>query len=325
MKKTKIKSVLLLGGLGFIGFNLSKDLLEKGFDITIVDSKNSSSGYNEFHLISLKKEKVNIIEESIGNAEKFKENIKNADCIVDLAALISHSDSMKNPLFDLENNTVEHIKFLEVLKNYRNKKVIYLSTRQIYGKQEKFPVDENSLINPVDVNGINKYTTEMYYSLYSKYYGLNLTILRLSNIYGEGMHIRDKRLSFIGWFFNRVITNNPIELYGDGSNLRDLLYVKDLVKTIYNAIMSDHTGVFNVGSDNSYSLKVIAEKLVKLNPKSSIIFIPFPEELKNIDIGSFRTDNTKVKELLNHKEETSIDEGLKNTYEYFQKYKGYYL
>ncbi|MEO0238297.1 MAG: NAD-dependent epimerase/dehydratase family protein, partial [candidate division WOR-3 bacterium] len=147
----------------------------------------------------------------------------------------------------------------------------------------------------------------------------------LSNIYGEGMHIRDKRLSFIGWFVNRVITNNPIELYGDGSILRDLLYVKDLVKTLYNAMVSDSSGIFNVGSDNSYSLKAIAEKLVKLNPKSSLIFIPFPEELKNIDIGSFRTDNSKVKELLNHKEETSIDEGLKNTYEYFQKYKGYYL
>ncbi|MEO0304049.1 MAG: NAD-dependent epimerase/dehydratase family protein [candidate division WOR-3 bacterium] len=325
MKKAKIKSVVLLGGLGFIGFNLTKHLLEKDLDITIVDSKNTSSGYNEFHLLSLKKEKVSIIEESMGNAEKFKEIIKNADCIVDLAALISHSDSMKNPLFDLENNTVEHIKFLEVLKKYKNKKVVYLSTRQIYGKQDKFPVDENSSINPVDVNGINKYTTEMYYSLYSKYYGFNLTILRLSNIYGEGMHIRDKRLSFIGWFVNRVITNNPIELYGDGSILRDLLYVKDLVKTLYNAMVSDSSGIFNVGSDNSYSLKAIAEKLVKLNPKSSLIFIPFPEELKNIDIGSFRTDNSKVKELLNHKEETSIDEGLKNTYEYFQKYKGYYL
>lgn len=325
MKKTKIKSVVLLGGLGFIGFNLSKYLIEKDLDIAIVDSKNGSSGFNEFHLISLKKERVSIIEESIGNAEKFKDIVKNADCIVDLAALISHSDSMRNPLFDLENNTVEHIKFLEVLKNYKNKKVIYLSTRQVYGKQDKFPVDENSSINPVDVNGINKYTTEMYYSLYSKYYGFTLTILRLSNIYGEGMHVRDKRLSFIGWFINRAITNNPIELYGDGSNLRDLLYVKDLVKTIYNAIISDNNGIFNVGSDNFYSLKVIAEKLVKLNPKSSIIYIPFPEELKNIDIGSFRTDNSKVKELLKHKEETSVDEGLKSTYEYFQKYKGYYL
>uniref|UniRef100_A0A7C3NDH2 NAD-dependent epimerase/dehydratase family protein n=1 Tax=candidate division WOR-3 bacterium TaxID=2052148 RepID=A0A7C3NDH2_UNCW3 len=325
MKKLKIKSALLLGGLGFIGYNLSKYLIENGVDVTIIDSKNGSSGYNEFHMINLRKEKINIIEDSIGNVEKYKDQIKNTDCVVDLAALISHSDSMKNPLFDIENNTIEHIKFLEVFKSFKNKKVVYISTRQVYGKQEKFPVDESSNVNPVDVNGINKYATEMYYSLYSRYYGFPLTILRLSNIYGEGMHIKDKRLSFIGWFLNRVITNNPIELYSDGSTLRDLLYVKDLVRTIYNSMIVENTGIFNVGSDYSYSLKSIAEKLVKLNPKSSIIYIPFPDEIKNIDIGSFKPDNSKAKEFLNHKEETLLDEGLKNTYEYYQKYKGYYL
>ncbi|HAF06839.1 MAG: Uncharacterized protein XD76_0946 [candidate division TA06 bacterium 32_111] len=325
MKKLKIKSVLLLGGLGFIGYNLSKYLLEKGLNVTILDSKNVSSGYNDFHLINLKKERVNVIEDSIGNAEKYKEQIKNSDCVVDLAALISHYDSMRSPLFDIENNTIEHIKFLEVLKNFKNKKVIYISTRQVYGRQEKFPVDENSNLNPIDVNSINKYTTEMYYSLYSRYYGFPLTILRLSNIYGEGMHIKDKRLSFIGWFFNRVITNNPIELYSDGSTLRDLLYVKDLVRTIYNSILVESTGIFNVGSENSYPLKFIAEKLVKLNPKSSIIYVPFPDELKSIDIGSFKPDISKAKEFLNHKEETTLEEGLKNTYDYYQKYKGYYL
>lgn len=325
MKTKKIRSVLITGGLGFIGFNLTQFFIQNGLEVFVLDSKNENSGYNEFHLLTLKKKGLTIIEETMGNIHKHREILKNVDSVVDLAGLVGHLDSMKNPIADIENNTVEHIRFLENIKGSKISKIVYTSTRQVYGKQEKMPVDENATVKPLDFNGINKYSTESYYSIYSKYLNFDIVILRLSNIYGEGMHIRDKRLSFLGWFMNRVVTNNPIEIFGDGLNVRDLLYVGDLVNTIYNSLVLDVSGIFNVGSDKTYTLKRIAEILVDLNPKSSIIYVPFPDDLKNIDIGSFITDNSKAKNLLKHRENVTIEEGLKKTYEYFQKYKGYYL
>lgn len=326
MNKTrKISSVLVTGGEGFIGFNISKLLSEKGYEVTVLDSENSMSGYNPFHRIMLEKLNVRIITDSIGNISKYDKQVKNAGAIINCAALISHIDSMKNPILDIENNTIEQIKFISYVKQFQNKKIIYTSTRQVYGRQEQLPVKETSAVNPMDSNGINKYTSELYYTLYSRIYSLNIIILRLTNIYGPGMHIKDKRLSFIGWFLNRCITNNPIELYGNGLQKRDMLFVTDLCDTLYKAMLSDFKGIVNVGSDISLTLKDIAEIIKENNPKVNILKVSFPEEIKKIDIGSFHTDNTLAKKILGHKENISIQEGIKITIDYYNKYKGYYL
>lgn len=326
MKKTKkIERVLITGGEGFIGFNLAKFLNELKHEVTVIDSENPMSGYNKFHSASLEKLGVRIIRDTIGNISKHEQAVKSSDAVVNCAALISHLDSMKNPILDIENNTIEQIKFIDFIKQFPQKRLIYTSTRQIYGRQEKFPVREDSPINPVDSNGINKYTTELYYTLYSRLYGMNSAVLRLTNIYGPGMHIRDKRLSFIGWFMNRAVTNNPIELYGDGGQSRDMLHVNDLCRTILSALESDYKGIVNVGSDNPVTLRDIAFILREKNPKVTILNISFPEEIKKIDIGDFSTDNTLAKKLFSHKESVDIREGLSDAYEYYTKYKGYYL
>ena len=324
-RSKKISSVLIAGGEGFIGYNLSRLMAEKGYEVTILDSENKMSGYNPFHRTMLEKLDVRIITDTIGNISKYENLVKSAGAIINCAALISHIDSMKNPILDIENNTIEQIKFIDYIKQFQNKKIVYTSTRQVYGKQDSFPVKESAAVNPVDSNGINKYTSELYYSLYSRIYSMDTIILRLTNIYGPGMHIRDKRLSFIGWFLNRCITNNPIELYGDGMQKRDMLYVSDLCETILNAMISDYRGIVNVGSDTPVTLKKIASIIHENNPKVTMLNINFPDEIKKIDIGSFQTDNTLAKKILNHEEKITIEEGIKNTIEYYNKYKGYYL
>ncbi|MGE3062439.1 MAG: NAD-dependent epimerase/dehydratase family protein [bacterium] len=324
-KSKKIVSVLVAGGEGFIGYNLSRHLSERGYEVTVIDSENPMSGFNRFHRSSLEKINVRIIKDTIGNISKYEDAVKKADAIFNCAALISHLDSIKNPILDIENNTIEQIRFIDFIKQYPKKRIIYTSTRQVYGRQEKFPVREDAPVNPVDSNGINKYTTELYYTLYSKLYSLNSAVLRLTNIYGPGMHIRDKRLSFIGWFMNRCVTNNPIELYGEGRQMRDMLYIDDLCATLASAMESDCKGIVNVGSDNSVSLREIAEILKENNPKISILNINFPEEIKKIDIGDFSTDNTLAKKFFNHAEKISLREGLNKTVEYYNKHKGYYL
>ncbi|MDD3803847.1 MAG: NAD-dependent epimerase/dehydratase family protein [bacterium] len=324
-KQKQVRSVLVTGGEGFIGYNLSKRLAEKNFEVTVIDSENPMSGFNPLHRTNLEKQNVRIIKDTIGNISKHEQSVKKCDAVINCAALISHLDSMKNPISDIENNTIEQIKFVDFMKQYPQKRIIYTSTRQVYGKQEKFPVKESAPINPVDSNGINKYTTELYYSLYSNIYSLNSLVLRLTNIYGPGMHIRDKRLSFIGWFINRCVTNNPIELYGEGSQKRDMLYIDDLCDTLISSLNSDYRGTVNVGSDTSSSLMEIALLIKRNNPRISILNVNFPEEIKKIDIGDFSTDNTLAKKLFNHKETVNLEEGLKKTIDYYNKNKGYYL
>lgn len=321
----KGKGILIAGGSGFIGYNLSVRLLDEGYDVHVIDCGHPSSGFNAFHATNLKKRSVHLIDDRIGNMAKYESVLKECGTVFNCAALISHLDSMKSPVADMENNTVEHVKFLEVMRKHPDKRLIYLSTRQIYGRQRSLPVTEESPVMPVDVNGINKYSAEMYHSLYSSLYGINSLILRITNVYGPAMHIRDKRLSFMGWFINRAVTNNHIELYGDGSNRRDMLYIDDLCTTLIKSIGSGATGIFNIGGSETLSLKEIAGVLKGAAGSIEIEYRKFPPELEKIDIGSFQFDDSKARQALGHNPSTVLASGIERTLEYFNKYKGYYL
>ncbi len=319
------KNILITGGAGFIGFNLAMYLKKKNYNIYVIDNCVKNSGYNKSHEELLIKSKIHFIHDRISNIKKYSYIIKKTDIIFNLAALISHLDSVKFPLRDIKNNTLEHIKFLEYLKEFKNKKLIYTSTRQIYGKQKKLPVNEKTCVNPTDINGINKYSSELYHRVYANYYDFNLIVMRISNVYGPGMYIKDKKLSFIGWFINRMLKNKNITIYGNGEQKRDMLYIDDLLKTFESAMNSDFNGVINIGSNKVYTLKQIAKTCESINNNVNINYIDFPNELKKIDIGSFSTDNTLARKILKHKSNTSLKTGLELTYKYYKKYKEFYL
>jgi len=321
----KGKSILIAGGLGFIGYNLAMHMQKDGYAVYVIDSKHLSSGYNPYHLSSLKKMSVHVIEDRISNIMKYEQILKKCTAVYNCAALISHLDSMKSPVVDIENNTVEHVKFLEGMKNFPEKRLIYLSTRQIYGKQIVLPVTEDSPVMPVDVNGINKFATEMYHSLYSRLYDINTLILRITNVYGPAMHIRDKRLSFIGWFINRAVTNNHIEIYGDGSAKRDMLHISDLCTTLSKCIDSRHRGLLNIGGGETLNLNEMAKIIKGFNEKVDIEYKKFPTDLEKIDIGSFQFDDSKARNAIEHNPKTAFKEGISECLDYFNKYKGYYL
>ncbi len=317
--------ILITGGLGFIGFNLALHLSEAGHNIIILDSCNPDTGYNNYHLDILKKHSIKVIIDTIGNAEKYKNDFDNVEIVFNFASLIGHMMSVKRPLNDLEQNTVEHIKFLEFLKELNPRKIIYSSTRQIYGRQEKIPVNEKQCVNPVDFNGISKYSTELYHRVYAEIYNIKLIVLRITNVYGPAMYIKDSKLSFMGWFINRVLTGNNIEIYGSGKQCRDLLYIDDLICTMENAIDTEFTGIVNLGNDKSYTLNEITEEMCKFNNEVKVIYKEFPKERKKIDIGSFSTDSLLAKTKLEHNPRIDLEKGIEKTLNYFNELKGYYL
>ena len=320
MIEFKNLNVLITGGLGFIGSNLAENLVKHGSSVTCVDSLIPEYGGNIYNVSEIKS-KIDINIADIRDQFSMNHIVKDKDIIFNLAGQTSHLDSMEDPLTDLDINCRSQITILEACKNYNpNVKIVFASTRQIYGKPIYLPVDENHPIQPIDVNGINKFAGESYHILYNNVYGINSTVLRLTNTFGQKMRIKDSKQTFLGIWLRNVLENKPIYIYGDGSQLRDLNYIDDVVNALLMvAIYSKSNGkVYNLGSEEVISLNDLAEKLIQTNGSGLIEKKQFPKKLKKIDIGNYYSNFDKITKEINWKPKFSINEGLLNTLNYYR-------
>ena len=215
------KKVLITGGLGFIGSNLARNLISKGAEVTLVDSLIPEYGGNLFNIKDIQ-DKVNVNICDVRDSFALTHILKNKDYLFNLAGQTSHLDSMANPQTDLDINVASQISILEACRKINpDIKIVFASTRQLYGKPDYLPVDEKHPIRPVDVNGINKWAGERYHLLYNDIYGIRACALRLTNTYGAGMRIKDARQTFLGVWIRLLIEGKPITIFGDGLQIRD--------------------------------------------------------------------------------------------------------
>ena len=320
------KRVMLTGGLGFIGSNLAHRLVEHGADVLIVDSLIPEYGGNLFNVEGIK-DRVRINIADVRDASGMRYLVRGQDYIFNLAGQVSHIDSMTDPFTDLEINCRSQLSLLEACRrNNPSVKIIYASTRQIYGAPDYLPVDEKHLLHPTDVNGINKMAGEWYHILYSNVHGIRATSLRLTNTYGPRLLMKHNRQGFIGWFIRLAMDGEEISLYGDGTQLRDMNYVDDVVEALILAGASDmvNGNVYNLGGFEPVSLLQIVEALMEFCPQASFKLVPFPPEKKRIDIGDYYGDYTKIREALGWEPRVSLREGLSKTIEYYREHKAHY-
>ena len=320
------KKILITGGLGFIGSNLAIRLAKYGVDVTIVDSLIPDYGGNLFNIEEIK-DKVHVNIADVRDRSSMNYLVRGKDYIFNLAGQVSHIDSMVDPFTDLEINCVSQLSILEACKNYnKDVKIVYAGTRQQYGKPNYLPVDENHLVQPTDVNGINKMAGEWYHILYCRVYGIRTTSLRITNTYGPRLLMKHNRQGFAGWFIRQVIDSERIKIFGDGSQVRDFTYVDDVVEAILLAATNEKADgdFFNLGSLEHISLLEFVKLLIELNGSGSYEIVPFPEDKKKIDIGSFYSDYSKIKNTLGWEPTIDLREGLSRTLEYYKKYKSYY-
>ncbi len=321
------KKVIISGGLGFIGSNLAIRLVELGADVTVIDSLIPEYGGN-LRNVEPVREKVRINISDVRDEHSLRYLVQGIDFFFNLAGQTSHLDSMENPFTDLEINAKAQLSILETCRKYNPEvKIVFASTRQIYGNPKYLPVDENHPLDPVDVNGINKMSGEMYHILYNKVYRIQTAVLRLTNTYGPRMRIRDSRQTFLGIWIRNLLENKMIEVYGDGSQLRDYTYIDDVVDAFLLVAGADQWNgvVFNLGHDHPYTLKETAEIMIRQNRGGSYIFRPFPEFLRKIDIGSFYSDFGKIRSSLGWYPVVSLDEGIRKTIGYYRENLRYYL
>ena len=318
--------ILITGGLGFIGSNLAHRLVSMGAQVTLVDSMIPEYGGNLWNIESVReKVRVNIADVRDDHAMKYL--LQDQDILFNLAGQTSHVDSMEQPHADLEINARAQLSILEACRRYNpHIKIVFASTRQIYGKPAYLPVDEAHALHPVDVNGINKLAGEMYHLLYHQVYGIQTAVLRLTNTYGPRMRVVDARQTFLGIWIRRLLEDQPILIYGTGDQIRDFNYVDDVVDALVRVALSkDANGeVFNLGHDHPVSLRETAEQLIALHGTGTYQLIPFPAARQIIDIGDYYGDFAKIRRHLGWTPTTSLQEGLRHTLEFYERHATHY-
>ncbi|MBP2316563.1 NAD-dependent epimerase/dehydratase family protein [Azospirillum soli] len=318
-------NVLIIGGIGFIGSNLAMRLVGLGASVLLVDSMNPLYGGNLRNIAPIKdRVRVNIAD--VRDKHSLSYLVRDQQYIFNLAGQTSHMDSMADPVTDLEINCTAQLSLLEVCRAYNpDAKLVFASTRQIYGRPQYLPVDEKHPIRPVDVNGINKTAGEFYHILYNDVYGIRATVLRLTNTYGPRMRIKDARQTFLGIWIKSLLQGAPIDVWG-GTQLRDFNYVDDVVDALLIAALDRASDgkVYNVGSDEILSLEEVARLLTDFIPGAHYSVREYPPERRKIDIGDYYSDFTLFRTSTGWTPKTSFREGVEKTVKFFQDNMDYY-
>jgi UDP-glucose 4-epimerase len=319
--------VLITGGLGFIGSNLARRLVAAGAQVTLVDSLIPEYGGNLFNIAGIgDRLRVNISD--VCDPHSMAYLVQSQDYLFNLAGQTSHLDSMQDPFTDLEINCRAQLSILEACRAYNPAiKIVFASTRQIYGKPEYLPVDERHLLRPADVNGINKMAGEWYHILYNNVYGIRGCALRLTNTYGPRMRVKDARQTFLGVWIRLAVEGQPFEVWG-GEQLRDFTYVDDAVEALLLAAASDAANgqVLNVGgADPPISLADLARLLAEVNDGGEYRVRSFPPERKAIDIGDYYADDRLLRGILGWRPQVSLREGLARTLAFYREHLPHYL
>jgi UDP-glucose 4-epimerase len=314
------KQILITGGLGFIGSNLAVRLVDLGAEVTVVDSLVPEYGGNLFNLHG-SEDRLRLNISDVRDEYSIRYLVQGKDFLFNLAGQTSHLDSMQDPETDLEINCRAQLSILEACRRYSpDIKVVFASTRQLYGKPDYLPVDEKHLLRPVDVNGINKMAGEWYHILYNNVYGVRASALRLTNTYGPRMRVKDARQTFLGIWIRLILEGQPFEIW-EGEQLRDFTYVDDCVEALLMTAASEETNgqIYNLGGECTVSLLDLGKMLVEVAGQGEFLLKSFPPERKRIDIGDYYSDWNLIQKTLGWAPAIPLKQGLNRTLEYYRQ------
>lgn len=303
------EKVIIYGGAGFIGSHMAEDLLLNNMDVTVFDKLNASKK-NVHHILN----KIDFIEGDFNNKVDIKNSLKNKNYVVHLVSSTLPADSNLNPFYDVESNLISSLNLFEECVRQKIKKIIFISSGgTIYGDPVKLPIDENHPTNPTCSYGIIKLTIEKYLDLYRDLKGLDYTVLRFSNPFGERQNPNLSQ-GLIAKLLHKIKNNIPIEIWGDGKIIRDYFYIKDGVKAVNKAIHArTKNKIFNISSGKGHSINKILDKFRKiLKLDFEVRYLP----ARSFDVNTNILDNRLAAKYLKWKPETNFNDGLKNTWRY---------
>jgi len=320
------KRVLVTGGLGFIGSNLSVRLVELGAKVTIVDNMMPRLGGNLFNVKEIM-DHIQINFSDVRDEHSMDYLVKDQDFIFHLAGQVNHVDSIRNPIQDLDINCRGTLVLLESCRKYnREVKVIFSGTRGEYGASVKLPVAEDHPTNPKGIYAVTNLSAEKMVLVYDDVHKISGTCLRITNTYGPRHQMAHDEYGVLNWFIRKAIDNELIPVFGNGHILRDFLYVDDLVECFLQVAIcpSAYGEVFNVGTGIPISFIDLAKKIVKVADSGKVAFTEFTKERKEVEPGDYYTDISKIRKIVGWTPKTDLSEGLKKTIEFYRKYKKEY-
>ncbi len=303
-------NILVTGGAGFIGSNVCDEYRSLGHKVFVVDNlSNSENSFLNADDIFYKRDIYSDDLESI-----FKEN--RIDVINHHAAQINLRDSIVNPINDLRINVEGTLNLLQLAVRYKVNKFIFASSGgAIYGEQEYFPADEKHIVQPISPYGISKATIEKYLNFYNSFFGLNYVVLRYSNAFGDRQG-NSGESGVVSIFIKNILSGKPSTINGEGTNTRDYIYVKDIVKANVKALNYGTSDVFNISSGIETDLNSLAEQIKQLSDPGYTFL--HTEGIRGEQCRSC-LDNTKAKKLLDWSPEFTLKEGLELTYKWFKE------
>ncbi len=324
--KIKNKKVLITGGLGMIGSTIANKLVKYGANVTVVDSMIKPYGANFFNIKEVESQiKINISD--IRDKESIKILVEDKDVVINLAGQVSHNDSLQNPYLDTDINYLGHLNVLEALKNYNPEaKVLYSGSRLQFGKIISNPVAEEHPLNPLTPYAVNKTAAENLYLYYNRVFNIRVVLFRIANPYGPRCQMQHSKYAIINWFIRNAMEDKNITIFGDGTQIRDYIFVDDLADAFILAAFTDNvrSEIFNIGSGIGSTFKEMVESVVNLAGKGRVVYQPWPQDYLNVETGDYITDITKITTMLNWKPKIDLTEGIQKTIEYYQKYHSYY-
>jgi UDP-glucose 4-epimerase len=321
------RQCLVTGGLGFIGSNLTLRLVRVGARVTVVDSLVPGCGANPFNLSSVASD-VEVVRADIAEPDKFDRALRGADVVFNLAGELSHLHSRDFPERDLAINTTAQLSFVRACAR-RNPgvRVVYASTRQVYGTPQFLPVHEEHPVQPVDFNGIHKEAASNYHLLLGRSGDIDPVILRLSNVYGPRMALNITCQGFLSVYLRRALLGQPIEVYGHGLQIRDPAHVDDVVDALLRAGSYSKPAhrIYNVGGSEQLTVEAIARIVSSLANASPIVYRAFPESRKQIEIGSYYGDTSRIEADFGWRSKTFFRGGMAETLEFYRSQPSDYL
>lgn len=322
----KNKSVLVTGGMGFIGSSLVLKLVEAGADVTVIDAMIPDYGGNEFNLEPVK-DKVRINFSDIRDENAINYLVRGKDYVFHLAGQVCHLMSLSNPFPDIQINITGTAILMEALRKYNPEAVVvYTGTRGQYGESVSLPVNEEAPTNPKGIYEISNLTAEKIIKVYNDVHGIRSVLLRLSNIYGPRSQMMHSRFGVCNWFVRLAMDNGTIQVFGDGSILRDFCYVEDTVEAILRSAITEQAygEIFNVGSDIPVSFLELVKTIVEVAGSGNWKFAEFSPERKAQEPGDFYSDINKIASIVGWRPTTTLEEGIAKTIEYYKATRDHY-
>jgi UDP-glucose 4-epimerase len=314
------KHILITGGLGFLGSNLAHKLLSCRAKVTILDNLDPLYGGNLYNVKSIEKE-IKIVIGDVMDENVITPLIMESDIIFHLAAQVSYIDSLGMPFRDLDLNARATLLILEIIRNHKlSTKLVFSSSRMVIGKSNDLIVNEMANTNPLSLYAIHKLTSEKYMLMYHSDFGIPVIIFRITNPYGIRQQLKHSKYSLVGWFIRLAMENKTISIFGDGKQLRDYIYIEDIVEAFLLSTSNPaSTGeIINLGSGYSSEFGEMVKTILKIVGSGEIKYVEWPENYERIETGNFQVDISKLKSLTHWSPSYSLEQGVTETYNYYR-------